>query len=187
MDCSMPDFPVLHRLPEFAQIHVCRVSDAIQPSPLPSPSLLSSIFPNIKVFSSESALHIRWPKDWNFNFKSVLSMNIQGWFPLRLTGLIFLWSMGFSRIFCSTTVWNYQLFITRPSGLCQNTSDGGWPCHYKLCSHFGALHLSQSLQCHRDSLCTIHCLRSQPLTITYTHTCHGCLAGSDLRNLKLVA
>ena len=50
---------------------------------------------------------------------SVLSMNIQGWFPLRLTGLIFLWSMGFSRIFCSTTVWNYQLFITRPSGLCK--------------------------------------------------------------------
>ena len=120
MDCSMPDFPVLHRLPEFAQTHVCRVSDAIQPSPpLSSPSLLSSIFPNIKVFSSESALHIRWPKDWNFNFKSVLSMNIQGWFPLRLTGLIFLWSMGFSRIFCSTTVWNYQLFITRPSGLCK--------------------------------------------------------------------
>ena len=65
------------------------------------------------------ALHIRWPKDWNFNFKSVLSMNIQGWFPLRLTGLIFLWSMGFSRIFCSTTVWNYQLFITQPSGLCK--------------------------------------------------------------------
>ena len=120
MDCSMPDFPVLHRLPEFAQTHVCRVSDAIQPSPpLSSPSVLSSIFPNIKVFSSESALHMRWPKDWNFNFKSVLSMNIQGWFPLRLTGLIFLWSMGFSRIFCSTTVWNYQLFITRPSGLCK--------------------------------------------------------------------
>ena len=32
------------------------------------PLLLPSIFPNIRVFSSESALHIRWPKDWSFSF-----------------------------------------------------------------------------------------------------------------------
>ena len=39
MDCSMPGFPVLHKLPEFAQTHVHRVGDAIQPShPLLSPS-----------------------------------------------------------------------------------------------------------------------------------------------------
>ena len=39
MDCSMPGFPVLHHLPEFAQTHVHRVSGAIQPShPLLSPS-----------------------------------------------------------------------------------------------------------------------------------------------------
>ena len=39
MDCSMPGFPVLHQLPEFAQTHVHQVSDAIQPShPLLSPS-----------------------------------------------------------------------------------------------------------------------------------------------------
>ena len=38
-DCSTPDFPILHRLPELAQTHVQRVSDAIQPShPLSSPS-----------------------------------------------------------------------------------------------------------------------------------------------------
>jgi len=30
--------------------------------------LLSSIFPNFRFFSSESALHIRWPKYWNFSF-----------------------------------------------------------------------------------------------------------------------
>ena len=30
--------------------------------------LLSSIFPSIRVFSSESVLHIRWPKYWSFNF-----------------------------------------------------------------------------------------------------------------------
>ena len=32
VDCSTPGFPVLHLLPEFAQTHVHRVSDAIQPS-----------------------------------------------------------------------------------------------------------------------------------------------------------
>ena len=39
MDCSMPGVPVLHQLLEFAQTHVRRISDAIQPShPLSSPS-----------------------------------------------------------------------------------------------------------------------------------------------------
>ena len=39
MDCSMPGFPIHHDLPEFAQTHVHRVGDAIQPShPLLSPS-----------------------------------------------------------------------------------------------------------------------------------------------------
>ena len=41
MDCSKPSFPVHHQLPELAQTHVHRVSDAIQPShPLLSPSLV---------------------------------------------------------------------------------------------------------------------------------------------------
>ena len=39
MNCSTPGLPVHHQLPEFTQTHVCRVSDAIQPShPLSSPS-----------------------------------------------------------------------------------------------------------------------------------------------------
>ena len=42
MDCSTLGFPVLHYLSEFTQIHVRRVSDAIQPShPLVPPSPLS--------------------------------------------------------------------------------------------------------------------------------------------------
>ena len=68
MDCSPPGFPVLHHLPEFAQTHVHRIGDAIQPShPLlsPSPAFNSS---SIRVFSNESALHIRWPKTWTFSF-----------------------------------------------------------------------------------------------------------------------
>ena len=52
--------------------------------------LLPSIFPSLRVFSNESALHTRWPKYWNFSFSvsPSLPMNIQGWFPLGLTGLI---------------------------------------------------------------------------------------------------
>ena len=54
--------------------------------------LLLSIFPRIRVFSSESALHIRWPKYWTSASASVHSMNIQGWFPLGFTCLVFLQS-----------------------------------------------------------------------------------------------
>ena len=69
VDCSTPGLPVLHPLLEFAQTHVHRVGDAIQPSrPLSSLLLLPSIFPSIKVFSSELSLCIRWPKDSSFSF-----------------------------------------------------------------------------------------------------------------------
>ena len=60
MDCSTPGFPVLHYLPEFAQTNVHRVGDAIQSShPLSPLLLLPSIFPSIRVFSNESALHLK--------------------------------------------------------------------------------------------------------------------------------
>ena len=49
---------------------------------------LPSIFPSIRVFSNESALCIKWPKYWSLSFSISPSMNIQGWFPLGLTGLI---------------------------------------------------------------------------------------------------
>ena len=39
--------------------------------------LLFSIFPSSRVFSNESALHIRWPKYWSFSFSISLPMNIQ--------------------------------------------------------------------------------------------------------------
>ena len=46
---------------------------------------------------------------------SILSMTIQSWFPLRLTGLISLLSMGLSRVFSSTTVQKHQFFRALPS------------------------------------------------------------------------
>ena len=60
---STPGLPVHHQLPESTQSHVHRVGDAIKPShPLSFPSPPASLFPSIRVFSSESALRIRWPK-----------------------------------------------------------------------------------------------------------------------------
>ena len=46
---------------------------------------------------------------------SVLPMNIQNWFPLGLTGLIFMQSRGFSGVFSNTTVWKHQFFGIQPS------------------------------------------------------------------------
>ena len=45
---------------------------------------------------------------------SVLPMNIQGQFPLGLTGLVFLLSKGLSRVFSSTIIQKYQFFGTQP-------------------------------------------------------------------------
>ena len=60
--------------------------------------LLPSVFPNITVFSNESALHIMWPKNCSFSFSISLPVNIHGWFPLELTCLISLMSEGLSSL-----------------------------------------------------------------------------------------
>ena len=68
MDCSTPSLPDLHHHPEFAQTHVHWVDDAIKHLIICSYLLLlPSIFPSIRVSSSESALCIRWPKYWSFS------------------------------------------------------------------------------------------------------------------------
>ena len=102
MDCSTPGLPVLHCLPEFVQTHVHWVSDVIQPShplsPFSScPHLFpaSGSFPMNQLFTSGDQIGAS---------ALVLSMNIQGWFPLGLTGWISLQSKGLSRVFSSTTV-----------------------------------------------------------------------------------
>ena len=112
MDCSTPGFPVLHCFLEFAQTHVHWVGDATNHLILCCPLLLlPSIF-----LASES-----FTMGWLFASSgqiigasasaSVLPMNIQGWFPLGLTGLISLWSKGLSRV--SSTVQNHQFFGTQ--------------------------------------------------------------------------
>ena len=58
--------------------------------------LLLLLFPSIRVFSNELALHIRWPKHWSFSFSISPSKEYSGWFPLGLTGWISLQSKRLS-------------------------------------------------------------------------------------------
>ena len=77
--------------------------------------LLPSIFPSMRVFSSESDLHIRWPKYWSFSFNISPSNENSGWSPLGWTGWISLQSKGLSRIFSNTTVQKQQFFCAQLS------------------------------------------------------------------------
>ena len=85
MDCSTPGYPVHHQLLQLAQTHVHGVDDAIQSShPLSSILLLPSIFSSNRVCSSESVLHIRWPKYWRFSFSISPSNEYSGLISFRM-------------------------------------------------------------------------------------------------------
>ena len=58
------------------------------------PLLLPSIFPNIRVFSNESGLHIRWPKYWSFSFSISPSSEYSGLISFRMDGLTLLAVQG---------------------------------------------------------------------------------------------
>ena len=117
MDCSTSGSSVLHCLLEFAQMHGHPVSDAIQPShPLSSPShpalnlsqhqglfLMSQLFASGGQSTRASAS------------AAVLPMNIQGWFPLGLPGLITMQPKWLSRVFSSTIIQKHQFFSVQPS------------------------------------------------------------------------
>ena len=71
---------------------------------------LSSIFPSIRVFSSESVLHMSWPKYWSFSFTISPSNKYSGLITLGWTGWISLQSKGHSRVFSNTTLQKHQFF-----------------------------------------------------------------------------
>ena len=74
-------------------------------------SILSSILPRIRVFSNESALHIKWPKYFSFSISP--SNEHQDRSPLGRTGWVSLQSKGLSRVFSNTTVQKHQFFCTQ--------------------------------------------------------------------------
>ena len=79
MNCSTPGVSVHYQLPESTQT---------QPShPLSSPSPPALNLSSIRVFSNESALHIRWPKYWSFSFNINPSNEHPGLIPFRMDWL----------------------------------------------------------------------------------------------------
>ena len=76
----MSGFPVYHQLLELSQT----------PSVIPSQSssiFLPSIFPSIRVFSTESVLQIKWPKYWSFSFSISPSNEYSGLTSFRIDWL----------------------------------------------------------------------------------------------------
>ena len=123
MDCSMPGLPVHHQLPESTQpmsielmlpsnhLILCRLL-----------LLLPSIFPKIRVLSSESALRIRWPKYWSFSFNISPSNEHPGLISFRMDWLDLLAVKGTLKSllhssveFKSTTVQKHQFFSVQLS------------------------------------------------------------------------
>ena len=83
MDYSVPGSSVLPYLPEFTQINIHRVGGCSIVSLSCRPFLLPLNFPSIRVFSNESALCSRWPKNWSFNFS--ISSSTEYWGLISFT------------------------------------------------------------------------------------------------------
>ena len=88
MNDSMPGLPVHHQFPEFTKLMSI---ESVMPSnhliPCHPLLFLPSVFPRIRVFSSESALHIRWPKYWSFSFNISPSSEHPGLISFRMDWL----------------------------------------------------------------------------------------------------
>ena len=132
MDCSTPGFPVLHHLPELAQIYVHWVDDInpiISFSVIPFSSCLQSFpasgsFPMSQFFASGGqsigastsapVLPMNIPEYSGISF-SPSWIFIQGWFPIGWTGGISLLSKELSRVLSNTTVQKHQFVSARLS------------------------------------------------------------------------
>ena len=77
--------------------------------------LLPLIFPSFRVFSSGTALRIRWPHYWSFSFNIIPSKEHPGLISFRMDWWISLQSKGLSRVFSNTTVQKHEFFGTQLS------------------------------------------------------------------------
>ena len=113
MDCSTPGFPPCPSLSP----RVCSNSCTLMPSNhfiLCHPLLLPSIFPSIRVFSSEEALRIRWPKDWSFSFSISPSNEYSGLICFRIGWLDLLAVQGTLKSLLQHHSKKHQFFGAQP-------------------------------------------------------------------------
>ena len=127
MDCGTPSSSVLHYLPEFAQTHSIELM-------MPSNHLihcllllLPSVLPSIRVFSKESALHITWPKYWNFSFSISPSSEYSGLVFFRIEWFHFLAVQGILKSLLqhfsseASVLWHSAFFMVQFSHLYMTT------------------------------------------------------------------
>ena len=134
-DYSMPGFPGLHYLQQFAQIHVHWVRDPIQAS---HPLSLSSP-PTFNLFPASGSFPMsqlfRWPKYWSFSFSISPSDEYSRLISFRMDWLDLLEVQGNLKSLLHTTVWKHQFLGAQPSL---------WSSpHIHLCFLIWSLHLSQ--------------------------------------------
>ena len=110
--CQAPlSFTISQRLSDSCPLVVMPSNHLILYHPL----LLPSIFPSIRVFPVSQLFASSGQSIGALASASVLPMNIQGWFPLGLTGLICLLSKELSGVFSTNIIWKHQFFGTQPS------------------------------------------------------------------------
>jgi len=76
--------------------------------------LLSSLFPSIRVFSNQSALHIKWPKYWSLSFSTCPSKDYSGFISFRIDWFDLIVVQGLSKVFSSTAVWSINSLSHSP-------------------------------------------------------------------------
>ena len=127
MDCSTPGFPVLTVSSSFLSLMSIELMVPSNHLILRCPLLiLPSIFPSIRVFSGESALHIRWPDYWSFSFSISPSNEYSGlisfsiiWFDLAIQGT--LKSLLQNSNLKASILWHSAFFMVLLSHLCMTT------------------------------------------------------------------
>jgi len=113
MDCSMPG-PSVPLSPDVCS-DSCPLSWWCYLTISSFTSPFSFCFRSFPASGSFPMSRHQWPKGWASASVSVLPMDIQGWFPLGLTGLMSLQSKGLSGVFSSTTIKKYQFFNAQVS------------------------------------------------------------------------
>ena len=114
MDWSTPGRPIPHHLQVYSDS--CPLNQWFHPTISSSATFFSFCLQSFPASGSfpMSQLFARGGQSIGAS-ASVLPMNIQGWFPLGLTDLIYLLSKGLSRVFSRTTFRKHQFFSAQPS------------------------------------------------------------------------
>ena len=129
MDCNIPDFPILHYLLEFVwliEFDSFSLSQWCHPTISSSVALFSSCPQSFPASGTFPMSHLFASDDQNTGASaSVLQVNIQGWSPLKLTGLISFLFNGLSCVFSGTTIQRHQFFGILPllRSSCQTVCD----------------------------------------------------------------